>query len=199
MDYRILGPLEAFDGERALSLGGTRQRSVLALLLLRSNEALTRDTLIDELWGESPAANRGERCCRTASRPSEKSSRTAARRLRTVGGGLRARRSPPASSTGSASSKASPTAARRSAAGENEEAAEQLRSALSLWRGGQPLRLRVRPLRPGRDRPSRRAAHRGTRGPDRRRPRLRSRGRARRGARGARREASPPRAACGGS
>jgi len=54
MDYRILGPLEAFDGERALSLGGTRQRSVLALLLLRSNEALTRDTIIDELWGESP-------------------------------------------------------------------------------------------------------------------------------------------------
>src|SRR5262245_64775509 len=54
MDYRILGPLEAFDGERSLSLGGTRQRAVLALLLLHANEALTRDVIIDELWGESP-------------------------------------------------------------------------------------------------------------------------------------------------
>src|SRR5690349_18070169 len=56
MDYRILGPLEAFDGERALSLGGTRQRSVLALLLLHPNEAVTRDVIIDRLWGEAPPA-----------------------------------------------------------------------------------------------------------------------------------------------
>ena len=34
MDYRILGPLEVFDGERRLALGGTRQRAVLALLLI---------------------------------------------------------------------------------------------------------------------------------------------------------------------
>jgi DNA-binding SARP family transcriptional activator len=37
MDYRILGPLEAFDGDRELPLGGARQRSVLALLLLHAN------------------------------------------------------------------------------------------------------------------------------------------------------------------
>ena len=30
MDYRILGPLEALDGERRLPLGGARLRSVLA-------------------------------------------------------------------------------------------------------------------------------------------------------------------------
>ena len=54
MDYRILGPLEAFDRERQLPLGGARQRAVLALLLLHGNEALTRDVIIDELWGESP-------------------------------------------------------------------------------------------------------------------------------------------------
>ena len=34
MDYRILGPLEALDGERQLPLGGAKQRAVLALLLL---------------------------------------------------------------------------------------------------------------------------------------------------------------------
>jgi DNA-binding SARP family transcriptional activator len=56
MDYRILGPLEALDGERRLPLGGARQRSVLALLLLHGNEALTRDVIIDQLWGEEPPA-----------------------------------------------------------------------------------------------------------------------------------------------
>ena len=49
MDYRILGPLEAFDGERPLALGGARQRSVLALLLLHANEAVTRDVIVDEI------------------------------------------------------------------------------------------------------------------------------------------------------
>ena len=52
MDYRILGPLEAFDGERAISLGGARQRAVLALLVLHGNETLTSDVIVDELWGE---------------------------------------------------------------------------------------------------------------------------------------------------
>jgi DNA-binding SARP family transcriptional activator len=52
MDYRILGPLEAFDGERQLPLGGARQRAVLAILLLHGNETLTRDVIVDELWGE---------------------------------------------------------------------------------------------------------------------------------------------------
>ena len=56
MDDRILGPLEALDGERRLPLGGARQRSVLALLLLHGNEALTRDLIIDQLWGEEPPA-----------------------------------------------------------------------------------------------------------------------------------------------
>ncbi len=52
MDYRILGPLEALDGERQLPLGGARQRAVLGLLLLHGNETLSRDVIIDELWGE---------------------------------------------------------------------------------------------------------------------------------------------------
>jgi DNA-binding SARP family transcriptional activator len=52
MDYRILGPLEALDRERQLPLGGARQRAVLAVLLLHGNETLTRDVIVDELWGE---------------------------------------------------------------------------------------------------------------------------------------------------
>jgi DNA-binding SARP family transcriptional activator/ABC-type branched-subunit amino acid transport system substrate-binding protein len=45
------------DGERALVLGGTRQRSVLALLLLDRGKTVSSDRLIDELWGVSPPAD----------------------------------------------------------------------------------------------------------------------------------------------
>jgi DNA-binding SARP family transcriptional activator len=54
IDFRILGPLEVWDGDRPLPLGGAKQRALLALLLLRANEVLSRDRLIDELWGEQP-------------------------------------------------------------------------------------------------------------------------------------------------
>ncbi len=50
----MLGPLEVYDGERRLALGGTKQRSVLAILLLHLGETVSSDRLIDELWGEHP-------------------------------------------------------------------------------------------------------------------------------------------------
>ena len=50
MDFRILGPLEAFDGDRAIALGGTRQRALLAMLLLEAPRVVSTDRLIDELW-----------------------------------------------------------------------------------------------------------------------------------------------------
>jgi predicted ATPase/DNA-binding SARP family transcriptional activator len=37
-----------------MELGGPKQRAVLALLLLRINEVVPRERLIDELWGEAP-------------------------------------------------------------------------------------------------------------------------------------------------
>ena len=55
MDFHILGPLEVLDEGRALALGGSRQRALLALLLLHANETLTTDRLIDELWGSGAA------------------------------------------------------------------------------------------------------------------------------------------------
>ena len=56
MDFRILGPLEAFDGRQRVALGGSKRRAVLALLLLHANETLSTDRMIDELWGENPPA-----------------------------------------------------------------------------------------------------------------------------------------------
>jgi YVTN family beta-propeller protein len=54
MDYRVLGPLEVRDGERSLPRAGAKQRALLALLLVNANRVLSRDRLIDELWGEQP-------------------------------------------------------------------------------------------------------------------------------------------------
>src|SRR6478672_1290471 len=54
MEFRILGPLEAVDGDRTLALGGGRQRALLSLLLTRANEVVSTDRLIDELWGARP-------------------------------------------------------------------------------------------------------------------------------------------------
>src|SRR5829696_5042611 len=57
IDFRILGPLEVLDEGHRVALGGSKQRALLALLLLHANETLSTDRLIDELWGERPPAN----------------------------------------------------------------------------------------------------------------------------------------------
>src|SRR5215210_326499 len=60
MDYRILGPLEVVDGDRPVALGPDRQRAVLAQLLLRRNEVVASEWLVDQLWGERPPATAGK-------------------------------------------------------------------------------------------------------------------------------------------
>ena len=40
MEFRILGPLEAWDEGREVSLGGPRPRALLAVLLLHVNEVV---------------------------------------------------------------------------------------------------------------------------------------------------------------
>ncbi len=52
--FRILGPLEVTDGGRPVTLGGPRQRLVLAHLLLAANRVVTMDELIERVWDEEP-------------------------------------------------------------------------------------------------------------------------------------------------
>lgn len=52
MEFRILGPLEVVEGDRQLTLKGSRLRALLVLLLTAANEVVSSDRLIDELWGE---------------------------------------------------------------------------------------------------------------------------------------------------
>ena len=54
MDFRLLGPLEVAGDEGSLTLGGIKQRSLLAMLLLHANQVVSTDRLIDALWGASP-------------------------------------------------------------------------------------------------------------------------------------------------
>jgi DNA-binding SARP family transcriptional activator len=133
MDYRILGPIEVFDGERQLSLGGARQRAVLALLLLHGNETITRDVIVDELWREDPppTAFKVVQNCVSNIR---KELPGGPDRLRTIGGSytlvvepgeLDCDRFERLLAQGRAAL----------AAGENVDAAERLREALEVWRG----------------------------------------------------------------
>jgi predicted ATPase/DNA-binding SARP family transcriptional activator len=51
MEFRILGPLEVAEGDRQRQLGGTRERALLAILLIHAGEVVSADRLIEELWG----------------------------------------------------------------------------------------------------------------------------------------------------
>src|SRR5262245_9512229 len=54
MRFKILGSFEVVtDDDRDVPLGGAKQSTVLAILLLRVGEVIARDRLIDELWGEA--------------------------------------------------------------------------------------------------------------------------------------------------
>jgi DNA-binding SARP family transcriptional activator len=57
MEFRILGPLEVVDASQAVVLGGSKQRTLLTLLLLTPNRPVSVDRLIDAVWsGEPPPA-----------------------------------------------------------------------------------------------------------------------------------------------
>ncbi|HET7309008.1 MAG TPA: BTAD domain-containing putative transcriptional regulator, partial [Actinomycetota bacterium] len=54
MRFKVLGPLEVAVDDGPVPLGGPKQRAVLAHLLVRVNELVPADTLIDQVWGEDP-------------------------------------------------------------------------------------------------------------------------------------------------
>jgi DNA-binding SARP family transcriptional activator len=50
--FQVLGPLDVVVGGARLGLGGTKQRIVLALLLLEANHVVSADRLVDAVWGD---------------------------------------------------------------------------------------------------------------------------------------------------
>jgi DNA-binding SARP family transcriptional activator/basic membrane lipoprotein Med (substrate-binding protein (PBP1-ABC) superfamily) len=55
----VLGPLEVRAGSQLISVGGPKQRAVLALLLLQADEVVSVERLIDEVWGDRPTPSAG--------------------------------------------------------------------------------------------------------------------------------------------
>jgi DNA-binding SARP family transcriptional activator len=53
MEFRILGPLEVLHNGKLLALRA-KQRAVVGLLVLNSPRPVSRDRLVDELWGDHP-------------------------------------------------------------------------------------------------------------------------------------------------
>lgn len=54
MRFRLLGPLEVWDGDRWSAIRSGQQRTVLAVLLIEVGRVVSTDRLVDEIWGERP-------------------------------------------------------------------------------------------------------------------------------------------------
>src|SRR5947207_10766384 len=52
--FGLLGPLSVSSDGEPIALGGQKRRALLAVLLLEANQVVSRDRLIDALWGEEP-------------------------------------------------------------------------------------------------------------------------------------------------
>ncbi|GAA2884478.1 BTAD domain-containing putative transcriptional regulator [Streptosporangium fragile] len=54
MEFRVLGSVGAYDGGTPVGLGGPRQRAVLARLLAAHGAVVSVETLIEDLYGDTP-------------------------------------------------------------------------------------------------------------------------------------------------
>ncbi len=52
--FEILGPVRCWNAEVEIDVGSPRQRAVLVALLLRRGRSVTRNELVDVLWGDDP-------------------------------------------------------------------------------------------------------------------------------------------------
>ena len=56
MDFHVLGPVRVVAGSAAVELASGKQVALLGCLLIARGEVVSRDRLIDALWGERPPA-----------------------------------------------------------------------------------------------------------------------------------------------
>jgi len=52
VEFRLLGPVEVWNGDRCLDAGRPHQRAVLAALLVDADRVVPVETLIDRVWGQ---------------------------------------------------------------------------------------------------------------------------------------------------
>jgi len=56
VDFQVLGPLRAVNGDDEVELGGPKQRLVLAMLLAAHGATVSTDALVEGVWSESAPA-----------------------------------------------------------------------------------------------------------------------------------------------
>jgi DNA-binding SARP family transcriptional activator/ABC-type branched-subunit amino acid transport system substrate-binding protein len=140
MEFRILGPIEVSDEGRRVEIGGHKQRALLASLLLHANEVVSLDRLIDELWGETPPPTAAKTLQAQVSRlrrslnGDEDPGAHMRGPLQTRGHGY-VLTVEPGQVDADRFQGMLEEARRARAEGKPEDAAEELRRALSLWRG----------------------------------------------------------------
>jgi len=132
--FRLLGPLEFFDGQRWSSIGAPKQRALLAVLLINANRTVPADHLVAELWGERPPASAAGLLAGYVWRLRRYLGDPAGQTLATRAPGYQLML--PAGATDIHEYEALVAAGRRSqAAGDLACAAHALSTALGMWRG----------------------------------------------------------------
>jgi DNA-binding SARP family transcriptional activator/ABC-type transport system substrate-binding protein len=132
VEFRLLGPVEVLRDGDPVALGGAKPRALLGLLLLHANQVVSRDRLIDELWGDRPPGTAGHSLdvqisrLRKAFEPEEV--------LLTRSGGY-VLEIDPESVDVNRFERLLEEGRRANAEGRAKDATDALRSALGLWRG----------------------------------------------------------------
>ena len=143
MRFRILGPLEVLSPDGWTAISAAKWRSLLACLLLRPGQLVPTESLIDELWGDSPPSTANNLVSIYVHRLKKVIGDTEGKVLVYRAPGYMLRVSPPATWTSRSSSRSSRTAGARWPPATRERAAALLGEALGLWRG--PLLADVPP------------------------------------------------------
>jgi DNA-binding SARP family transcriptional activator len=136
MRFWILGPIECYRDERRLDFKGPQQLTLLALLLVHGNCAVSNDQLIESLWGQQAAHGALKRLQVAVARLRRTldAGTTAESPLRTVSGGYRLAIEP-AELDADVFSARFALGRRALDGGEPERAAAILGDALAAWRG----------------------------------------------------------------
>ncbi|WP_185845512.1 AfsR/SARP family transcriptional regulator [Kibdelosporangium aridum] len=134
MRFRILGQLAIADGSGWAGVSGSVAQSVLATLLLRGNDVVSLDRIVDEIWGECPPKTAATQVHRAIMRLRRAIGDPDGQRLVTVAPGYRltvdhgdvdTHRFADLARQGHAAKRA----------GQLDRAVELLAAALALWRG----------------------------------------------------------------
>jgi DNA-binding SARP family transcriptional activator len=135
MQFQILGPLRVVEGGATVAVGGARERSLLALLLLRANRVVPVAELVDALWPQQPPVTARQQVqtavWQVRRALGEAAPPAAPKRIETLAAGYLIRVEP-------GELDADVFAARVAAARTRPDravAADELRRALALWRG----------------------------------------------------------------